>query len=167
MMPEIRKDTSKLRLRKMDILVPSPSQTEAIEALQSHLQLVAPSRRQTTTRFKLVGPKKTSIPVPESVMQVLETIMERMAKGNAFALVPLDMEITTQQAAALLNVSRQYLVRLLNQKEIPYSKVGTHRRIKTEDLLAYKQKRDQLRKKGLDELSALSQEYGGYPEFDS
>ena len=83
-------------------------------------------------------------------------------------LLPGDGEhfrLTTQQAANLLNVSRQYLVRLLDAKRIPHTKTGKHRRLKIEDVLAFKRERDASREAALDELTELSQELGGYDEL--
>lgn len=65
----------------------------------------------------------------------------------------------------MLNVSRQYLVRQLDEGLIPFSRVGTHRRMKIEDLLAYKKQRDSSRRSALRKLTQLSEEFGGYPEL--
>ncbi len=71
-------------------------------------------------------------------------------------------EVTTQQAAELLNVSRQYLVRLLDEGRIPFRKVGKHRRLRVVDVLSFKETRDTDRRAGLRELSRMTEEFGGY-----
>lgn len=78
------------------------------------------------------------------------------------SLVPLEQELTTQEAADLLNVSRPFLLKLLEQGEIPYIKVGSHRRIRFEDLMAYKQQRYLKRRQSLKELTHFSQDEGFY-----
>ena len=80
-------------------------------------------------------------------------------------MVPVHQELTTQQAADLLNISRQYLVRLLEEGKIPYTRTGKHRRLRIDDVVAYKQARDRERSESLDELARLSDELGGYDEL--
>lgn len=88
-----------------------------------------------------------------------------MAKRSAITLVPVGKEITTQQAVDLLNVARQYLVRLRDEGRIPYTKTGMRRRLRIEDVLTFKGARDRARKVALDKLTALSEDVGGYGEL--
>ena len=111
---------------------------------------------------KLVGANGEAITIPESVYQVLRQVVHAMALGQAISIAPQEQEMTTQQAADFLNVSRPYLIKLLEQGEIPCIKVGTHRRIRHQDLISYKQQRDTKRNNLLDDLIQESQDMGFY-----
>lgn len=111
---------------------------------------------------KLVGPTGEVIKLPRSVFYVLRQIVYHMMQGRAITIVPINKELTTQEAADILNVSRPYMVKLLEERKIPFVKVGTHRRIRFSDLMVYKQQRDAERAKGLTELTRMSQEFGVY-----
>jgi excisionase family DNA binding protein len=108
----------------------------------------------------LVGPQGERLPLPKSVYRVLTVVLKEMAKGNAVAVVPVHHELTTQEAADLLNVSRPHLVTLLEREVIPYRKVGTHRRIRFEDLMGYRRLRDESRAAALTELAATNAKLG-------
>lgn len=111
---------------------------------------------------KLIGPRGEEIELPETVVRILRAVVHAMAQDHAVAVVPVHKQLTTQQAADLLNVSRPYLVHLLDAGEIPHVKTGTHRRIRFDDLMAYKQRRDAERQVGLNRLSQLGQDMGLY-----
>ncbi len=119
-------------------------------------------QRSEGWRLRLVGPEGQGIDLPESLHALVREIVRVLTRGDAVSIVPISKELTTQEAADLLNVSRQYLVRLLERGEIPYHKVGTHRRIAFADLIEYKRRRDEERHRGLDELTRMSQELGLY-----
>lgn len=112
--------------------------------------------------LKVSGPGSEEIRLPESAFHLLQRTIHFLAQDAAVSVVPIEKELTTQQAADLCNVSRPYLIRLLEKGEIPYTKIGTHRRIKFEDVMAYKKKRDAERRRALDELTQLSQDMGLY-----
>lgn len=120
--------------------------------------------RTSRARPKLVGPDGHQHELPESVYYLLRKVAEVLERGDAITVVQVGRELTTQQAADLLNVSRQYLVRLLEEDRLPHTRTGKHRRLKLEDVLAYKAKRDQERAKGLAALTALTEEMGGYDD---
>jgi excisionase family DNA binding protein len=104
-----------------------------------------------------------SATVPREAFELFLEILGQMANGNAVTIVPVHAELTTQQAADLLNVSRPFLVGLLDEGKIPVRMVGAHRRVKAADLLAYQQRDEVERKKVLDELTAQAERHGlGY-----
>lgn len=152
------------RLRRMTpVSVPAEQQAE-VAALSRLLGIPGP-RKKRAPRCQLVGPQGERISLPPSVFHVLERVIEVLARGDAITVVPVGKQLTTQQAADLLNVSRQYLVRLLDEDRLPYTRTGKHRRLRIEDVLAFKEKRDQERGAALDELTQLSEELGGYDEL--
>ena len=101
--------------------------------------------------------------LPGHVMQILLDVLSEMSNGNAISLIPHNQEVSTQEAANILNVSRPFLVKLLEGGDIPFHKVGSHRRVKLQDILSYKHRVDEQRNAALDELAELSQSEGmGY-----
>jgi len=100
------------------------------------------------------------IPRPTAIL--FAQILDALAEGRGVQIIPKEAELTTQQAADLLHVSRPYLITLLESGQIPYRKVGRHRRITFEALIEYKRHDDLKRRAAADDLAQLSQELGVY-----
>lgn len=113
---------------------------------------------------RLIAPDGTSTPVPLSLVTVLLESVRQLSEGNAVAILPVMQELTTQQAADLLNASRPHVVAVLEGGEMPHHKVGTHRRVYLRDLLDYKQRRDRKRRGALQTLVDDAQDLGIYKE---
>ena len=101
-----------------------------------------------------------SIEIPTAAVRLLKEILDEMAHGNGVALTPLHSELTTRQAADLLQVSRTHLVQLLDDGRIPCRKVGAHRRVRARDILDFRRETESGRRKALDELTAVDQDLG-------
>jgi excisionase family DNA binding protein len=138
-----------------------PSEAEAIIAKESSRVLAARLRKKEPLRLRMVDdPAKVMVKIPASAVRMLVQILEEMARGNAVALTPVHRELTTQEAADFLNISRPSLIQLLDGGKIEYRRVGTHRRVKFEGLVAYKRRADADRRAVLAELAAYDQEIG-------
>ena len=144
----------------------APSEADAQLARESSRRLASRKLgRRASVRIQLLddGVKGEPISVPASALRLFQHLLAEMSQGNAVTLIPTHAELTTQQAADLLNVSRPYLVKLLDEGKIPSRTVGKFRRVRFDDLLVYKQKDDAARAKILDQLTAEAQELGmGY-----
>jgi excisionase family DNA binding protein len=96
--------------------------------------------------------------LPPKVLRLFADMLGSLAQGHAVAIMPKELYVSTQEAAMFLNVSRPYLVRMLDEGKIPFHKVGTHRRIKFEDVVAYKDQRQKAAHAALQELVDQAQE---------
>ena len=144
---------------------PLPSEEDIkLSLLSSRILASSLNSHSATQKIKVESEDgvERSLLIPSAAYELLIDILSQMSQGNAVTLVPVHAELSTQQAANLLNVSRPYLIKLLDNGEIPYRKVGRHRRILAKDLYAYKEDIDTKRSQSLDELTAISEELGLY-----
>lgn len=141
------------------VVQPRESESTEMEALRAAIE---GEFRQGYTPC-LIGPDGSQIEIPESAFRALRAVVRGMAAGKTITVMPSNQQLTTQQAAEMLNVSRPHVVKLLDQGEIPFSKTGTHRRIEVSDVLAYREARAQRRREQLKEITRISAESpGGY-----
>lgn len=137
-----------------------PTDKESALAAETGRQIASVINEAETVSAHF-GPKgAATVELPVAAVRLLLDILEQMARGNAVTLMPVHAELTTQQAADLLNVSRTHLVQLLDEEKIPHRKVGTHRRVRAEDVLAYRRETERARRRALDELTELDEELG-------
>ncbi len=142
-----------------DLLQAAPDEGDAFKSLDHQIEAIY----GRSSSAQLVDAEGNSTEIPDAALRALRLIVRRMAHGERLALVSHGEELTTQQAADLLHVSRPHLVKLLDRGDIPSHKIGSHRRVQTADLLAYRAKRDAMRHAKLDELARISQALpGGY-----
>ena len=138
-----------------------PSQAEAQLAKETR-NILAPFLTSTSSLDlrALNFATEPTIRIPASAARLLVQILDEMSRGNAVKIIPIHAELTTQEAADLLNVSRPTLIQMLDAGALEYRKVGTHRRIRVDSLMAHKRKLDADRRAALAELSAYDQEIG-------
>lgn len=137
----------------------APSETEALVAKETSRRLTTLLSNPHEYRVQVVEDDQASetLSVPASAMRLLAQILAEMAAGNAVTFIPIQAELTTQQAADLLNVSRPFLIQRLEKGEIPFHKVGSHRRVSLRDLMVYKQQIDAARRQTLEALTEQAQ----------
>lgn len=136
---------------------PTGQDRDLARASGPRLASLARSGRPVNIRVRAAGAEET-IRLPAGAVRLLAGILEDMGAGRAVTVVPSSAELTTQQAAQFLNVSRPFLVGLLEEKRIPFRRVGRHRRVLLEDVVRYKEAIDAARRKVLDALAAEAQE---------
>jgi len=119
-----------------------------------------PGADPVSIRGELAG--DDALVVPREAAVLLARVLGFLAKGEGVNVIPDTAELTTQQAAEFLNVSRPFLIKLLESGEIPFRLVGTHRRVRFRDLSEYKSRDDLARRRAADELAQLTQELGLY-----
>jgi excisionase family DNA binding protein len=141
------------------ILHAKPAELEQVSALRDQIAAML----QSTNKTYLVGANGERTELPSSAVEALKLVVDALARGQSVTLVPQDKDLTSQEAADTLRVSRPHLIKLLDRGESPFHRVGTHRRVRLEDVLAYRERRDAERAAALTELTRLSEELpGGY-----
>lgn len=110
----------------------------------------------------IVGPDGQQHPIPENVYQAFLQVLRDLEAGKAVSIVPYAQPLTTQQAANILGVSRQFLVKLLDDRKLPFHRVGTHRRINLKALLDYQRRRNERRRRALDRMTQADLDAGIY-----
>ncbi len=146
-------------------LLAEPTPEESVlarSAARSLAHALDPETSEGTVRL-VTGGEAETVEIPASALRLFLQVLNQMAEGNAITLVPVHYELTTQEAADILNVSRPYLIRQLEEGKIPFNRVGNRRRVRFKDLLAYKAAQNREREEALQELAKQAQELGmGY-----
>lgn len=150
-------------------IAPNDTDLNSIEILNRTLNGFTGEKSNGSTEIltkpKLIGPKGEEVELPDVVLKLLQQTISYLAQGKAVKLIPVGMELTTQEAADLLNVSRPHLVKLIDEGKIPCKKVGTHRRIRFQDLMDYKAKQGAEQRRLLAELTQFTQDLGLYEDY--
>lgn len=125
--------------------------------IANQLRRILASQKDGAAKLRVLDPKTrkpVEITLTPAMSDLFLELLRHIGSGDAVTLVPIQQMLTTQQAADLLNMSRPYLIKLIEKGDIPHSMVGRHRRLKAEDVFAYKTTRDKIRSKAMDELIA-------------
>lgn len=141
-------------------ILPDESDISTAVEVLPHVRDYLASHTDSVIRLVVADDPQETLLVPRGAVELLARILAHMAAGQGVSVVPAHAELTTQQAAELLNVSRPFLIGLLEAGEIEYRKVGKHRRVKAQSLMGYMARDGQMRREAADELTQLSQEMG-------
>jgi excisionase family DNA binding protein len=135
---------------------PAPEETDLLRELDEYQPRPSGTKRQPMA--KLIAPDGHELPLPASVYEALRQAVHLLAAGQAVSIVPISMQLSTQQAADLLSVSRPHVVKLIELGEIPHTMTGKHRRVTLSDVIAYRDRQAGRRSEALDELARLSED---------
>jgi len=138
-----------------------PSEEEAALAKQTKQILAKRHRFGAPLDLRAMNlARRPTVQIPATATRLLIQILDEMSRGNAVKVIPVRAELSTEEAAGMLNVSRPTLIRWLNDGKIEFRKVGTHRRVRLESVVSYKRQLDAERLAALAELSAYDQQLG-------
>ena len=136
-----------------------PTPQDAAIARVSGQVLSRFAQARASLKLRVTDSEQTApIELPAGAVVLLMEILEAMAAGRGFTIIPENAELSTVQAVDVLNVSRPFLIKLLEDSSIPHRKVGKHRRVRMEDVMSYKAAIDSEREAVLDQLAADAQE---------
>lgn len=138
-------------LEKPDTVVPTEKDAELATEFSRRLAMA----HGDDLHIEIDGER---VPLPRAARRLIEILLVEMSQGHAVTIFPIHAELTTQEAAEYLNVSRPYLVGLLESGKIPFHKVGTHRRVKFADVKAYQEAAAKQREDALHELTKQAQD---------
>lgn len=148
---------------RTDAKISRPSKEEQMAAMASYSALKETLKELNTETIEIeIEETKQKITIPLSALELLTKILEVTGKGQSLSIVPIAAEMTTQTAAEMLGCSRPHLVQLLENGEIPFTKVGKHRRVKYEDVQDYRQKMKVDQKKRIIQMMQGDEEIGLY-----
>ncbi len=140
---------------------PGTLRPEELAGFERVLEALSAHERGTA---RLVGPDGTGIDLPEGIHDLLVSIVDHLKAGDGVSVIPMHAELTTVEAAELLNVSRPFLIKQLEAGELPHHLVGTHRRLRLADVLTYRDRMDRNAGEALDALTAEAEALGLYDE---
>lgn len=146
-------------LQQKDCLNPIIADKQEKPAIENLQQLLQAAKHSYP---KLVSSQGEEIELPESVYKALYQVVEALVTGTSIAISPIDKAITIEETAEILNVSKDYVNKLLQQGNIPYTTVGTTKQINYRNVSEYQQVRNSQRRKSLDELANFMQQEGFY-----
>lgn len=157
---------TELAVNMADYEEASAEDIEAARVAARQLSRVTPLGRMVSFRVEPKGDAEPGEPinVPHNIFKSIITLLIEAGNGNAVQIVPVQAELTTQQAADLLNVSRPHLIKLLKTGELAHRMVGTHRKLLAKDVLSYRDRSTEQRRKALRSMVALDEEMGLYDE---
>lgn len=133
--------------------MPSRMEIKNADGLRQIMAGVIKDSEPTELELVLERGRTTNVSLSPAIAQTFLEVLRLISSGRGFRLIPVDAELTTQQAADMLNVSRPFLVKLLEEDKIKYTKTGRHRRVKADDLFRYKSERDSHRSRTLADMA--------------
>ncbi len=135
-----------------ETITPSTQDAQVARTSSATLATLLKENGDNQAQLRLANLSETEIILPASLVRMVYTALQEMAKGHSVALLPIEKELTTHQAAKLMRVSRPSLIKLLDEGKLPYRKVGAHRRVRYEDVQKYLENERTRRLKVMEEL---------------